>query len=287
MPKTQLKKYAALILIVVFIAGLLCYLLEPVWTEHIPKKPLLHDIMHLSVLELNGDDQVEKRLLTTEDRRSELLVIRISNAKLDSKKMQFIGSCQNLDELKLFNVKIEGNDFLHLLNCQKLRTLSIYSNSLSDEPVKRLHELKQLVFLGVGGLKLTDQAFVNLGKLENLQYFHIVSSQVNGSGLAHLSNNKKLMFLSLGDSPKIKDESMVHVSQMQSVGMLGLRGTSVTDIGLAAITGNYQITSLTPSSQMTDKGILAFRKALLKNRTVAKNKGEQVPGDNELLIQKQ
>lgn len=96
-----------------------------------------------------------------------------------------------------------------------------------------LTKLKSLGWNSKGMMKPEDHAlFAAMPALENLVFNEGIS--VTDAALEHLKGAKKLKFLNLAENKNITDAALKPIEAIKSLQLLTLRGTNVTDAGVAA-----------------------------------------------------
>lgn len=107
-----------------------------------------------------------------------------------------------------------GARHVSCLHC--LETLCLRHTDMTDESVRLLGELPRLEHLDLRGTRITDQALAHAGRMKTLRVLWVGGDSVN---------------------PSITDDGLLHLAKLPRLHALDLRGTAVTDQGLARLKG--------------------------------------------------
>ncbi|HUY33449.1 MAG TPA: protein kinase [Pirellulales bacterium] len=151
----------------------------------------------------------------------------------------------NLEWLTLTQTPVTAAGLRRLKALPRLRLLYMGgpASLLGDDALAAVAELGRLEELEVTGPRVTDAGLAPLAELPYLRWLTLVEAQLTDAGLAHLEPLTNLEHLALvsrgqphGDKyMHITDAGLVHLHALKRLKTLDLRGTSVTDAGVAAL----------------------------------------------------
>lgn len=166
----------------------------------------------------------------------------------------YLGGCENLHDSNLENLSKATNlTALSLTHCGNITDMGISSlasrltnmktlqinncPNLTDKAVSALSTLTSLTNLDLSSCSaLTDQASLKAStflQLTRLRLAHCGS--ISSDGLRNISSLNKLNTLDISDNPHISDTAVHEIAKLSQLGQLGLRATSITDVGLAKL----------------------------------------------------
>ena len=154
--------------------------------------------------------------------------------KITDENFAQIGRLTSLEVLYLYEVDASGDRLKFLSGLTNLRELQLGDAGVTDAGLRFLEPLTKLEILELQGNPLTDAA---------------------GTSLAHLKNLKTLNFSVYLSHMAIGDKTMQQLKGLNKLKYLGLAGTSVTDAGLAELTGLNLEGIEFGGSGITDKGM--------------------------------
>ncbi len=135
---------------------------------------------------------------------------------------------------------------------------------LTDEGLKHLADCDKLEVLNIGsnGDGITGTGFESLGQCQALRQLTLNAlPKIEGQNLRYLAKLKSFEILFLSGCKGVKDADMEWVGQMLTLKTLHLGNTSVTDAGLAKLTGLRHLKELFVSApQVTPEGLEVLKK---------------------------
>jgi Leucine-rich repeat (LRR) protein len=171
-----------------------------------------------------------------------------------------IGKLRSLTQLILGGTRV-GPGLAHLENLKSLRSLNLKANTNSDINRHLVHiaGLSELERLDLSDTLISDAGMVHLKDLVKLKKLDLFCNSPNAGkithvGLAHLKNLKALKDFRMPS--RITDESLVVLSDFDSLRSLNLWGGEVTDKGMAFLPRFKSLTDVDICSpKVTDAGI--------------------------------
>ncbi|RPI81446.1 MAG: hypothetical protein EHM42_10590, partial [Planctomycetaceae bacterium] len=130
-----------------------------------------------------------------------------------------------MTDLLLQNLEIHAEilETLHLSN----------SDQVTDEGLKSIGKMTNLKSLTLRGLKISDAGLAHLDGLNQLTYLEITGApRVTDSGVDRFSKCSELDWVELGGT-SIGDKTIAWIGRLKRLRKLFIRGTAVTDAGLA------------------------------------------------------
>jgi hypothetical protein len=199
--------------------------------------------------------------------------------------LQHLVRLPRLNYLALFGTQVKGPGLAHLRNHEQLRTLNI-PHDFPHEAIAEICKLTQLEAVYGWPQSTTDDDLKLIAGMDNLTQLQLSSAQLQGHGLAHLSQMPKVRSLSLprGLAPgslvhitnlplqqfSIPHDTpaadLVHLQKMESLEHV-VPPEGLTDEGLEILAQLPALKSLSLSScrQLTDEGL----QPLASNRTIS------------------
>ncbi len=176
-----------------------------------------------------------KIVLSSDNRNIEKIETTSQNA-FDVNAFRFIKTLQNLNFLNFAHSGITDKCVADLSSLKKLQHLNLWNTSqVSDDGIRQLKELPSLEFLNIGLTKASLEA-IDHSLLKNLVTLYLNGTRLSSSRLTKLSACTKLDTLSVF-SMNIKDEDLQVLKGIESLKILEIGPSSVTDRGIDIIEG--------------------------------------------------
>jgi hypothetical protein len=120
---------------------------------------------------------------------------------------------------------------------RELRNLALHDTWVSDRGLAYVARFKELAELAISRSQVgvTDAGLRHLSRLKSLTHLILFEVNIRGPGLKHLGNLANLSSLNLGFTPL--NGKYLAVFQDSNLEELGLRGSAITDAGLATVAG--------------------------------------------------
>ena len=177
--------------------------------------------------------------------------------------LEHLASLKQLEFLSLRQNQIKGDGLKSLAGLKKLKSLdfgchvssAIYGkNEITDEHIKHIEGLQQLIYLGIEGLNVTAHK-LNFPRLRSLTLGSAFKPKLlDNKALGNLLRYKDLRHLTV-KSDTVTDAGIALISNLKTLGSLELHCRSVTDNGIATITG-LPLTHLELRRvELTDEGL--------------------------------
>ncbi len=142
-----------------------------------------------------------------------------------------------LQYLNLSTTRISPRTFANL--DLDVDTLDVSRTAISDQTIMDLHAAEylrtRLRWLNVERTRVSDDGLARLLQFECLQSVNLASCAITGQGFAQAPPTTALRYLSMKDTLLDDEGLLAAVSVCPSLWHLDLRGTQVTDQGLAAL----------------------------------------------------
>ena len=238
----------------------------------------INQIIKMSRIEkliLNGCDKISNKCFVDIAKLPNLRDLEISKCiNIKSDDMQHIEELINLEKLKLDDITDEC--FVNIAKLPNLRDLEISKCiNIKDDDMPHIGKLVNLEKLKLGNI--TGKCFVNIAKLINLQELSLSNCKnIIGTHMYHIGRLIKLIKLDIsicyfitGESlsyikdmniehldisfSNVDDVGVYHISRIQSLRTLIMRGTTITSVGFAHIGEHKNLEELNISwSELTE-----------------------------------
>jgi WD40 repeat protein/Leucine-rich repeat (LRR) protein len=147
---------------------------------------------------------------------------------------------------------------VHLAGLTNLRHISKYTDlaQVQGFGLAHLKNLKQITDLSLLNYRgLTDQGLVGLKDWTQLKRLEL-PTQISDVGLEHLAGLTNLESLNVGEMKNLRGPGLTHLRYLTKIKGLSLRGTQVTDDGLAGIKDWKHLESLALQASVSDAGLI-------------------------------
>jgi internalin A len=163
--------------------------------------------------------------------------LRRLSTPTNSAGLKHVGRLHSLQELYAYDARksTPGDGLAELAGLNGLSVLILGNNLCSDTGLANLVGLTGVTQLGIGGERITDAGLNHVAELKGLRTLTIYKSKVTGVGLAVLRQLPSLTSLDLQDSAGIGDDAVAHLRKLDTLQVLGLPGTSLSDSGTLLI----------------------------------------------------
>ena len=157
-----------------------------------------------------------------------------------------LGDLEGLRTLLLIGMPVDDNWFAKLAASKtagNLENLTLNRSRLSSASLGQLSQFFNLVYLEMNHAKVTDEGMQHLEKLQHLKHLGLEGNAITGKAIRQIS---KLLVstLYLGHNPSMDDEAVIPLGDMNSLRVLGIEHTNLTDVGLARLVKNKNLTRL-------------------------------------------
>jgi peroxiredoxin len=172
--------------------------------------------------------------------------------------LSHVGRMTNLRSLMLFGCPIGNAGLARLSALQSLETLTLMIPSeVTVSGLNSLSGLSRLSNLRADSLK-QDGVALDISQLTQLEYLMLSTgkgSNFRDEDFACLANLKRLKWLQVGAATDITDAGMIHLSGLSALDRLSIRGSALTDRGLAVLANMPRLDSVNISGTFTDVGL--------------------------------
>ena len=186
----------------------------------------------------------------------EITELRLSSAT--DATMRLISDLNSLCKLDIGRSDVTDLGAMHLTNLVNLQVLDLEGTDIGDTGLSAIKDLYQLRSLELSG-KGTHFGLRHLADLSNLQELSINSRKdypIDAKSLGHLADLTDLQSLDFGYC-EITDEAMPIIGKFRELRRLDLRGSRITDAGMAQLSdlGKIKDLNLGDCEAVTDAGI--------------------------------
>lgn len=210
-----------------------------------------------------------------------LKILMLSNTNISAEGLKLIGNLNSLERLSVPG-RLTDAGLAEVTRLSSLKALYINDHSLTNAGLAhlaRLEMLEELDLMGKG--RINDAGLVHLAKVPRLRYLLLQGKNFTDNGMAQIKNCSSLRILHLGYLTQLTDAaivqlsqmpglerlsfhwnenitnaSMVYLKKMDSLKVLDIKHSKVTDEGLAQLAQIESLENLTlPDGGVTDAGI--------------------------------
>lgn len=204
-----------------------------------------------------------------------VLKIGMSDKSLDA-GLPYLAKLKSLEHLYL-DGRCTDAGLRALTEATELKRLFLNINEVQGPGLAHLEKLPALRSLTLYCTSSSTAGLACVKNLTSLTHLHLFNSRgdwpVTDADLAHLSGLTALKELEFTQLNQITDASVVHLKPLRSIKRLNLRGTRITDVGLAQLGESKSLESL-QLSKGSDAGLAWLAESFkLKELSVG---GEQI-----------
>jgi hypothetical protein len=212
---------------------------------------LFGGLQHLEVLILKSPDVTDAGLAGLA-KAKKLRIIELTDTQATDAGMRFVGQMTNLESLSLSSEHITGAGLVHLANLTRLVALNTDGSTIGDDGMRKVAELGSLRRLKIGG-QVTRKGLAELERSKSLVWLQVRRDLTDDDMLA-IGQLKDLEVLQAG-FPNLTDEGLRRMKDMKRLRSLNLRGTKVSDAGMAYVGQMTGLERLDPNLEIGDAGI--------------------------------
>ena len=238
-------------------------------------------------LDLSGNDQFANAGLKELAGLKSLQSLDLGSTSMQDASLKDLQSLENLTTLILFwNKDITDAGIRELVGLKKLKRLDLTMAKLTDEGLKNLTALDQLTSLNIQWTTITDAGMIHLTQFKKLRHLNIAETKVTSEGIKELAGMTGLTSLDVHYTKAagaggikticglseltelvvwdVADADMAEVRRLKKLTTLDIKGSTVTDAGLAMLMTVKTLTVLKVPKGVTDAGVKKFQVALPK-----------------------
>lgn len=171
-----------------------------------------------------------------------LEALSLKATAVQSDGVAYLEGLSGLRELDLSDTAVHGAAGASLARLKGLRVLRLAGTPFDDEGLVQLAPLTALEELNLSGTSITTQGLSALRKMTKMITLDLGGTRVAG-GLEALQSMKFLETLHLNDTP-IRDEALLPIKWLPSLGLLNVSCTKTTDATLQRFSIKKGITIL-------------------------------------------
>lgn len=186
-----------------------------------------------------------------------LKVLTLSNTSISTEGLKLIGNLSLLERLYVPR-RLTGTGLAEVARLCSLKALYIREHSLTNAGLAHLSLLELLEELDlVGKGHLNDAGLAHLSKLPRLQYLLLQGKNFTDAGMAHIKNCSSLRTLHLGYLKQLTDATIVQLSQMPRLERLSFHwNENITNASMVYLTKLDSLKVLDiKHSKITDEGL--------------------------------
>jgi Leucine-rich repeat (LRR) protein len=195
-----------------------------------------------------------------------LQYLMLSGQNFSDAALAHIRNIPSLRILSLAGQLITDAGVRHLSGHTGLQSLSLYETRVTNRGLAYLKSLPSLKKLDIGKRgpqeQITDAGMTHIAQIDSLEYLDLPSFGITDKGLAEVARlrNLKHLWVSGRSNSPLTDDSLKHISELQSLEFLLVSGTGFTNAGLdyLAMLTNLIKLHLTADS-ITDEGLAKLR----------------------------
>ena len=204
------------------------------WCENLTDKAMevIRTFKNLRELDLYRCVKLTHKGLTSLTELTQLETLDIGSTKCSNKTLALLPVLEKLKSLNILETKITPRGLAPLTELPLLETLDLSHNTIAAG-LDCLRSIPRLRRLSLSRTDIRDADLACLEPLEKLIALHLNDSQIDGSGLQHLTCGKNLLELSLFRSCKLRDKYLAALEQLTRLEILDLASSEkITDKGL-------------------------------------------------------
>ena len=219
----------------------------------------------LEFLGLTGFDPLTTEGYVSLTKLASLKELNLGSIALTPEGLAELARHPRLERLSMMGVSDEH--LIPLKSMPSLRWLKLEarrndqrSNPLCDTIISESGETRQN-----GPNQFTEIGFAALAEMKNLETLDIeAGGPTSDESLKSLASLSKLKVLSMLNREDVTDSQMAYFAQMTALEELGIRGSQITDEGLAKLSGLRSLKKLClfPDSKVTAIGIARLKQAI-------------------------
>lgn len=175
----------------------------------------------------------------------------------------------SLKALSLGNLDVMPNQLAELAKSSHLEQLTITrvvtEHLIALKPLQSLRIVRLYTNMNDTRHYFSEPGFAALAELKNLETLYIEAcGPTSDASLQSLVSLSKLKVLSIMNREEVTDAQMACFAQMSALEELGIRGSQITDEGLAKLSGlkSLKKVCLFPDSKVTPSGIARLQKTI-------------------------
>ena len=224
-----------------------------------------------------------------------LRTLDVGFSRVNDDGFDALASLEHLEELHIGGDKMTGLALPSLRLLPSLKRLDVNGSQrtdsgrwglmLTDVNVESIGALTQLESLNIGGAIVSDVGMKALANMVSLKSLDLSRMEITAQGLESVTKMTKLQRLNLWQCARIDDKAAQHLLKMNSLEILDLGDTAVTDKLLDDLAGMKSLkTLLVGGSKITPARVEQFRKARPDCQIVWTPKYKEVKSEEDVRL---
>jgi Leucine-rich repeat (LRR) protein len=254
----------------------------------------LKDWVNLEYLNVRGSE-VTSRVFEHLARMKNLRTLDVGFSRVNDDGFEALASLEHLEELHIGGDKMTGLALPSLRLLQSLKRLDVNGSQrtdsgrwglmLTDVNVESIGALTELESLNIGGAIVSDVGMKALGNMASLKFLDLSRMEITAQGLEPVTRMTNLRRLNLWQCARIDDKAAQHLLKMNSLEILDLGDTAVTDRLLDDLAGMKSLKLLlVEGTRITPARVEQFRKARPDCRIVWAPKYKEVKSEEDTRL---
>jgi internalin A len=254
----------------------------------------LKDWVNLEYLNVRGSE-VTSRVFEHLARMKNLRTLDVGFSRVNDDGFDALASLEHLEELHIGGDKMTGLALPSLRLLPSLKRLDVNGSQrtdsgrwglmLTDVNVESIGALTQLESLNIGGAMVSDVGMKALANLASLRSLDLSRMDITAQGLEPVTKMTKLQRLNLWQCARMDDKAAQHLLKMNSLEILDLGDTAVTDKVLDDLAGIKSLKLLlVGGTAITPARVEQFRKLRPDCRIVWAPKYKEVKSEEDTRL---
>jgi internalin A len=254
----------------------------------------LKDWVNLEYLNVRGSE-VTSRVFEHLARMKNLRTLDVGFSRVNDDGFDALASLEHLEELHIGGDKMTGLALPSLRLLPSLKRLDVNGSQrtdsgrwglmLTDVNVESIDALTQLESLNIGGAMVSDVGMKALANLASLRSLDLSRMDITAQGLEPVTKMTKLQRLNLWQCARMDDKAAQHLLKMNSLEILDLGDTAVTDKVLDDLAGIKSLKLLlVGGTAITPARVEQFRKLRPDCRIVWAPKYKEVKSEEDTRL---
>lgn len=254
----------------------------------------LKDWVNLEYLNVRGSE-VTSRVFEHLAKMKNLRTLDVGFSRVNDDGFDALASLEHLEELHIGGDKMTGLALPSLRLLPSLKRLDVNGSQrtdsgrwglmLTDVNVESIGALTQLESLNIGGAIVSDVGMKALANMASLKFLDLSRMEITAQGLEPVTRMTNLQRLNLWQCARIDDKAAQHLLKMNSLEILDLGDTAVTDKLLDDLAGMKSLKLLlVEGTRITPERVEQFRKARPDCRVVWAPKYKEVKSEEDTRL---
>ncbi|MCC6148953.1 MAG: hypothetical protein IT461_01770 [Planctomycetes bacterium] len=195
----------------------------------------LATLERLETLKLNRCPNATDKGVAQLAKASLLKSLSLESLKLDGVCLAAFAESERLEQLFLWDIEGVSSNMASIASLRRLKQLVISAKQpVSCAVTRKIVSAPKLERVSLYHLEFDEAAFEELARREAVSYIRIrACTGVDSAGVRHLASLLQLKELDLSDCAKVGDRALSALVACEALESLNLRGTGITDTGLA------------------------------------------------------